>query len=55
MAQETGFLDMFGCCTGLKDLCGGLERALVRSVVISRENLTMEISAFFTRQPALEE
>lgn len=51
MAQEPKFLDMFDCCTGLKELCGGLDGAVVRSVVVSRETMTMEIQAYFSRQP----
>ncbi len=55
MTEDTRFLQMFGCCSGLRELCGGLEDALIRSVTISREFMTMELQAFFPRQPELPE
>ena len=47
MAQEVKFLDMFGCCAALRDKCGGLELAMVKNVVVSREKRTMDIAAGF--------
>lgn len=32
MAQEVKFLDMFGCCAALRDKCGGLELAKVKTL-----------------------
>ena len=52
MAQETPFLEMFGCCQTCSALCGGLDKAKVRNVVVSREDRTMEVDAFFAAQPA---
>ena len=50
--METAFLDMFGCCQGLVGSCGGLDKAKVRGVVISRETMRMELSVWFAQQPA---
>ena len=47
MAQEVKFLDMFGCCAALRDKCGGLELAMVKNVVVSREKRKMDIAAGF--------
>ena len=47
MAEETRFLDMFGCCTPLKEMCGGLEKAKVQNVVISREKRIMDMTVSF--------
>jgi DNA polymerase-3 subunit alpha (Gram-positive type) len=43
---------MFSCCEPLSSLCGGLDAAEVRDVVIESESLRMEVSAFFARRPA---
>ena len=51
MAQDTPLLEMFGCCTPYKEMCGGLERAAIRSVIVSRETRSMEIEAFFSSKP----
>ena len=51
MAQDTPLLEMFGCCTPYKEMCGGLERAGIRSVIVSRETRSMEIEAFFAAKP----
>ena len=51
MIEEAPFLQLFGCCEDVKYLCGGLEKAVVRGVVISREEKTMEIEAFFATAP----
>ncbi len=50
--EETAFLEMFPCCGGLADFCGGLKRATVRNVVVSRESLTMELAVWFAAMPA---
>ena len=42
---------MFGCCTALKELCGGLEHARIQNVLVSREDMTMEIDAVFASRP----
>ena len=52
MTQETAFLDMFPCCRGMAAVCGGLEKARVRNVVVSRETMTMDIEADFAAMPA---
>jgi DNA polymerase-3 subunit alpha (Gram-positive type) len=51
MADLPGFLEMFGCCTALKELCGGLEHARIQNVLVSREDMTMEIDAVFASRP----
>ena len=51
MPGETLFLDIFGCCAPYADLCGGLSRATVRSVVVSREERSMDVDACFAVQP----
>ena len=53
MTEEIQFLHMFGCCGPLRSLCGGLDRAVVRSVTISREMMTMEIEAYFAALPGV--
>ena len=52
MAQQTPFLEMFGCCARMSELCGGLDKAYILSVVVSRENMSMEIDAHFDAAPA---
>ncbi len=53
MPQERiAFLDMFACCAELDELCGGLDRAWVRSVTVSRERMEMSVEADFARVPA---
>ena len=47
MAQETPFLEMFGCCQTFSALCGGLDKAKVRNVIVSREDRTMEAYGAF--------
>ena len=43
------FLDMFPFCEEFKDMCGGLEKALVESARINKEKLFMTIEAVFCR------
>ncbi len=52
MPQDTRFLDMFGCCTAMRELCGGLDDAVIKSVLVSRESMSMEMDAFFAVKPA---
>ncbi len=52
MANNTKFLEMFSCCEGLKNMCGGLEKAEVKNVNINKERLYMELSVIFERLPA---
>ena len=52
MAEKTAFLEVFPCCGGLKELCGGLENAYLTSVIIDREALSLQAAAFFPRMPA---
>ena len=47
-----GFLEIFPDCAALGDMCGGLDKAEVSSVVVNRAERTMEIEARFTRAPA---
>jgi DNA polymerase-3 subunit alpha (Gram-positive type) len=50
--SKTPFIEMFPCCSGLTDLCGGLDKATVSSAVVSRETWSMRVSAHFARMPA---
>ena len=52
MAQETLFLDMFSCCSPFRE-SGGLDKAVIRSVIVSRENQTMLVEASFPQRPPL--
>lgn len=52
MAQEVKFLDMFGCCAPVRELCGGLELAKVQNVIVSREKRTMDIAVTFAAPAA---
>ena len=52
MPEKIAFLDMFACCGDISELCGGLERAYVREVTVSREKMSMTIEADFARVPA---
>lgn len=45
-------LDIFPCCEGMIDLCGGLEKATVSEVVITEREMTMELAVDFPRAPA---
>ena len=51
MAEHPLFLDMFGCCAQHRELCGGLDKARILSVVVSRAELRMDIDALFAVQP----
>ena len=53
--ERIEFLEMFPCCDGLAGICGGLDKARVSSVTVSREKLSMEIGAYFARMPASAE
>jgi len=55
MAQETLFLEMFGCCGPLRESCGGLDKTVIQSVVVSREDLSMSVDALFPVQPSMGE
>jgi DNA polymerase-3 subunit alpha (Gram-positive type) len=53
MAEEKiTFLDMFPCCAGYADMCGGLAQAHVLSAVVDKEKLCMEIKVLFSRMVA---
>ena len=49
------FLDMFPCCHGLAGCAGGLEKAEVRRVHISRQERLMELDVWFGAMPAPSE
>lgn len=55
MAEQLSFLEVFPCCESSRDLCGGLDKATLREVVVEREPLRMQASAFFARMPAPSE
>ena len=45
-------LDMFSCCESLRNMCGGLDKAVVNGVTVNRERLYMELHVTFARMPA---
>lgn len=47
--QVVSFIEMFPFCEGFKDICGGLDKALVKGATVSREKLSMVIEAVFAR------
>ena len=55
MGEIIEFLEMFPCCEGMADMCGGLKKSTVSGATVSREKMTMEISALFPRMPASAE
>ena len=52
MADKTAFLEVFPCCAGFENFCGGLKDAYLTGVLIDRETLSMRAEAFFARMPA---
>ncbi|MGN1002420.1 MAG: PolC-type DNA polymerase III, partial [Oscillospiraceae bacterium] len=52
MAATVGFLEVFPCCGCCGEMCGGLEKAGLSSVLVSREEGSMSIDARFERMPA---
>ncbi|MGE4352803.1 MAG: PolC-type DNA polymerase III [Oscillospiraceae bacterium] len=50
--ESIKLLDMFACCEKLRDMCGGLENAVVGDVTVNRERLYMELCVTFARIPA---
>lgn len=43
------FLDMFPFCGDFLDMCGGLDKALVKTATVNREKLHMSVTAVFQR------
>ena len=43
------FLDMFPFCTDFRDMCGGLDKAIVKSATVNKEKLHMTVTAVFQR------
>lgn len=52
MNEFTAFLTMFPGCGCISDMGGGLDKAYVTDCEINLDELTMKISAYFTRMPA---
>ena len=52
MADKIPFLEMFPGCEEVRHLCGGLDRAEVREVLIVRETMTMQADVHFPVMPA---
>ncbi|MEG2367694.1 MAG: PolC-type DNA polymerase III, partial [Oscillospiraceae bacterium] len=54
MSEEikTPFLEIFPFCEGLSDMCGGLEKAFVKSATVNKEKLSMSVEASFFRSAA---
>ncbi len=49
---KTIFLEMFPFCEGLRDMCGGLDKAFVLSAVVNKEKMSMNVEADFPRTAA---
>ncbi len=49
------FFDIFPGCSSMDDLCGGMSKATVSEVLITKSEMLMEIQADFTRAPAQAE
>ena len=52
MAEKIPFLEMFPGCEPLRHLCGGLDRAEVNEVLITRETMAMTADIWFPVMPA---
>ena len=52
MAEQYTFLQLFPCCEGLKELCGGLDAATLTAVTVDRAAAEMTVEGFFPRLPA---
>ena len=52
MTEKIAFLQVFPCCGGCAEMCGGLDKASLSAVVIEKENRSMTASAFFAQMPA---
>ena len=52
MAEKTGFLEVFPCCSGCGEMCGGLDKATLSAVIVDRETLSIFAQAFFAKMPA---
>ncbi len=50
--EKIPFLDMFPGCEKLREFCGGLDKSQVKTVVVSRQERSMRVSACFPRMPA---
>ncbi|MBR4157691.1 MAG: PolC-type DNA polymerase III [Oscillospiraceae bacterium] len=55
MDRITPFLELFRCCEPLRSHCGGLDQALVSSVTINRERLSMNADVRFAAAPSAQE
>ncbi|MBR2880718.1 MAG: hypothetical protein IKC02_08615 [Oscillospiraceae bacterium] len=52
MTEKIAFLQVFPCCGGCAEMCGGLDKASLSTVVIEKENRSMTAAAFFAQMPA---
>ena len=52
MAEQYTFLQLFPCCEGLKELCGGLDTVKLTAVAIDKAAGEMTVEGFFPRLPA---
>ena len=52
MNGQCAFLEVFPFCMGLGELCGGLDKSSLTSIVIERERRSMLANASFPRMPA---
>ena len=50
--KKIPFLNMFPCCNGVADFCGGLSTAQVQNVTINKESRTMDAEVIFSSMPA---
>ena len=52
---KISFLEILPGCSGMIEMCGGLQNAFVTEIMIDEVNNSMEISAFFQQAPAAAE
>ena len=52
MAEKIAFLQVFPCCGGCAEMCGGLDKASLSAVVVDKESRSMTAAAFFAQMPA---
>ena len=49
---DTPLYDMFPCCENIASTAGGLDKAVVKGVVVKRSALTLSANVWFPRQPS---
>ncbi|MBQ3257685.1 MAG: hypothetical protein IJA67_09750, partial [Oscillospiraceae bacterium] len=49
------FLEILPGCSGMEDMCGGLQNAFVTEIVIDEKRNSMDIAAYFQQAPSASE